>query len=275
MSIEIDAGELVVELANHVKDTSFFHVPFKSINIPDIFVNLGITKFVMIEMAVALVMVALFVPMARKMNTGKLLTGRFWQLIELLLVAMRDYVIVPSIGKKHATPYLPFLWSLFFFILFCNLAGIVPWAGSPTGSISVTVALASCTFAVVLYTGMKLHGGVGFWKGLVPHMDLPKPLGYILVPMLFGIEVLSLLIKHVVLSIRLMANMFAGHLTLAVFLAFISMTAPVFVLWAPVTAGSIAMSVCINFLELFVAFLQAFIFTLLSSIYIGMSIHQH
>ncbi len=271
----IDAEKLVSDLAGHVKDTESFHFPFWHPAIPEVLIQFGITKFVIIELAVLVVMALLFIPLAVKIKGGRPIQGRFWNMIEAVLVFLKEQVIEPSIGKKNAAPYVPFLWALFFFILFCNLAGMVPWAGSPTGSLSITVVLACSTFAVVLFTGMKRHGAGGFWLGLVPHMDLPWPLGYFLKPMLFVIEVASLFIKHIVLSIRLMANMFAGHLILAVLLAFISLTAGTLVLWVPVTIGSIGMSVAVSFLELFVAFLQAYIFTLLSSIYIGMSIHQH
>ena len=93
--------------------------------------------------------------------------------------------------------------------------------------------------------------------------------------MLFVIEILGLFIKHVVLAVRLLANMFAGHLVLAVMLGFIAATADKFVLWVGVTCASVLMSVCLNMLELFVAFLQAYIFMFLSAIFIGMAQHQH
>ncbi len=271
----IDAEKLVSDLASHVKDTESFHFPFWHPQIPETLTQFGITKFVIVEVAVLVVMALLFVPLAVKIRGGKPVRGRFWNMLEAMLVFLKEQVIEPSIGKKNAGPYIPFLWALFFFILFCNLAGMVPWAGTPTGSLSITVVLACSTFAIVLYTGMVRHGASGYWLGLVPHMDLPYGLGYILKPMLFVIEVVSLFMKHIVLSIRLMANMFAGHLILAVLLAFISLTAGSLILWVPVTIGSVALSVAIDFLELLVAFLQAYIFTLLSSIYIGMSIHQH
>lgn len=276
----IDTQKLVNDLASHVKDTDGFHFPFWHPELPDWLTKgfaeggLGVTKFVVIEFGVLFVMAALFIPLAVRVRGGQTVKGRFWNMIETMLVFLKEQVIEPSIGKKDAGPYVPYLWGLFFFILFCNLAGMVPWGGTPTGSLSITVVLATSTFAVVVYTGMKRHGASGYWLGLVPHMDLPWPLGYILKPMLFVIEVVALFIKHIVLSIRLMANMFAGHLILAVFLAFISLTAGM-MLWYPVAIGSIGMSVCISFLELFVAFLQAYIFTLLSALYIGMSIHQH
>ena len=98
----------------------------------------------------------------------------------------------PAIGQHDADRFLPFLWTMFFFILFCNLLGMVPWAGSPTGSLSVTAALAVITFCAVVGTGMAKFGPVGFWRSLVPHMELPGVLGFLLMPMIFVIEVVGL-----------------------------------------------------------------------------------
>jgi len=152
----------------------------------------------------------------------------------------------------------------------------VPWMGSPTGALSVTGALAMCAFAMTVGTGMRAHGGAGFWTGLVPQMELPGPMAIFLKPMLFVIEVVGLLIKHSVLAVRLLANMFAGHLVLAVIVSFITATAHTLViLWLGVTVSSLGGAVAISLLELFVAFLQAYIFTFLSALFIGMAIHQH
>jgi len=268
-------SDLVTELAGHVKDAPFFHFPGEThVMLPKI-LGVQVTKFMVIEVAAAALMFAVFVPMALKLRAGKPLKGRFWNLMEVFLLYMRDLVIVPSIGKKHAGPFVPYLWTLFFFVLFCNLGGMIPWCGSPTGSLSVTGALALCSFGIVVLTGMKFHGAKGYWLGLVPHMDLPGAIAVFLKPMLFFIEIAGLVIKHVVLAVRLMANMFAGHLVLAVFMAFIPMTAGIILVWIPVTLGSVTMSVCLSLLELFVAFLQAYIFTFLTALFIGMSVHQH
>ncbi len=271
----MSGGLDIAELAGHVKDANGFHFPGGvHWDIPSIF-GFQPTKFMVIELIAALAMCAIFMPLAVKLKTGKPLKGRFWNMVEVFLLYLRDQVIVPSIGKKHAGPFVPYLWTLFFFLLFCNLCGMIPWMGSPTGALSVTAVMAATTFAMVVYVGTKFHGVTGYWLGLVPHMDLPAAIGVVLKPMLFGIEVAGLLIKHIVLAVRLMANMFAGHLVLAVFLAFIPMTAGMILVWIPVTIGSVTMSVCLSMLELFVAFLQAYIFTFLSALFIGMSVHQH
>lgn len=272
-------GELidVNEVAAHVCDLDCFHLPKflgGHIELP-VICGVQITKFMVIELVVALIMLLLFIPLAQKIKTGKPVRGRFWNLLEVFLLYMRDKVFYPSIGKKNAKPYIPFLWTLFFFILFCNLGGMLPWCGSPTGSLSVTAVLAVITYLVVIGGGMARQGVFKYWIHQVPKMDLPGPLAIFLKPMIFAIEVIGNIIKHIVLSIRLLANMFAGHVVLAVFLAFISGTAGILWLWTVATAGSLCMSLALSCLELFVAFLQAYIFTFLAALFIGMAQHQH
>ena len=275
-------GSLVEQLAGHVKDSAEFHFPWGTLEIPSFLTSLGMTKYILIEMGVATLMCAIFIPMASRVRGGQPAKGRFWNMIELFLAYLKDQVIVPSIGSaKDAAPYIPYLWTLFFFILFCNLAGLLPWMGSPTGAFTVTLTLALLTLVLVTATGLLRHGAVGFWVGMVPHIEGkvgPINIATVLAPILFALEVFSFFVKHCTLCIRLMANMFGGHLMLAVFLAFIPMSAlsawAVYI-WLPVTLLSVAASIAISFLELLVAFLQAYIFTFLTSVYIGMAIHQH
>jgi F-type H+-transporting ATPase subunit a len=123
---------------------------------------------------------------------------------------------------------------------------------------------------------MTKFGPVKFWTGMVPHMELPAILAVFLKPMLFVIEVLGLAIRHSVLAVRLLANMFAGHLVLAVIVGFIAASAnTILILWLGVTIGSILGATALSLLELFVAFLQAYIFAFLSALFIGMAVHQH
>ncbi len=274
------SGELVNmgELVEHVSDTSSYHLPqfLGHFDLPAIG-GLTLTKGMVVEVFAAVMMAALFIPLAVKMASGKPVRGRFWNLLEVFLTYLRNEVIIPSIGKKEADRFTPFLWSLFFFVLFCNLAGLLPWFGSsPTGSLATTAVLAVSVFVVLLFAGMKKFGVVGFWLGQVPKVDLPFMLSVTLKPMLFVIEVIGLFIKHVVLAIRLLANMFAGHLVIAVIMGFIpALAAGSVFLWGGVTVVSVVVCVCLYMLEIFVAFLQAYIFVFLASIYIGMAQHQH
>lgn len=274
------SGELVNmgELVEHVSDTSSYHLPYflGRFDLPAIG-GFTLTKGMVVEVVVAILMIVLFVPLASKIKSGKPVRGCFWNLLEVFLLYLRNEVIVPSIGKRDADRFTPFLWTLFFFILFCNLAGLAPWFGSsPTGSLATTAVLAVSVFITLIFSGMKKFGIVGFWLGQVPKMELPKALAIFLKPMLFVIEILGLFIKHIVLAVRLLANMFAGHLVMAVILGFISaLSASGVVLWGGVTIASVCICVALNVLELFVAFLQAYIFMFLASIYIGMAQHQH
>lgn len=290
-------------LIEHVKDAEYFHVP-KIVsggsghwNIPQVAegvdplpVGIGfepvdnliekggfdfhLTKFMVIEVIAAVIICVLFIRLAGKIRTGGAPRGKFWNFFEAMILFIRDQVARPAIGKHDADKFLPFVWSLFFFILLCNLLGLVPWLGSPTGALAVTGMMAFITFVAVLIAGSAKLGLVGFWKNLVPHMGLPLPLAIPLIPMIFLIEVLGLLIKHFVLSVRLLANMMAGHLVVGVIIAFIGASATSLA-WFGVMPASLFGATAINLLELFVAFLQAYIFAFLASLFIGMAVHPH
>jgi len=180
------------------------------------------------------------------------------------------------LAKHDGDRFVPLLLTLFFFVLGCNLLGMVPWAGSPTASFSVTLALAGVTLATVVVAGMAKFGFLGFFGNQVPSMDLPLPLAILLKPMIFAIEMLGLLIKHMILAVRLLANMVAGHLVLLGIMGLISTAATYSMgMWATVTGISVVSCTLFSVLELFVAFLQAYIFTFLSALFIGASVHQH
>jgi F-type H+-transporting ATPase subunit a len=239
-----------------------------------------ITKFMILEVVAAVICVIIFTWLAHKIAKGGAPKGRSWNFFETFLVFLRDEVAEPAIGHHDAHKFLPFIWTIFFFVLGCNLLGMLPWLGSPTGSLAVTGALALVAYCVTVGAGMVKMGPVGFWIGQVPHMDLPLPLAILLKPMIFFIEVMGLGIKHFVLAVRLLANMFAGHMVLSVILAFVgaigiwagSYANPLF--WG-VSLASVFGAVCLSLLELFVAFLQAYIFAFLASLFIGMAVHPH
>lgn len=236
--------------------------------------NLRFTKYMALELVAAMVLVAIFVPLARRVRSGAPPRGRFWNLLEVMVVFIRDQVARPTVGSHDANRYTPFLLTIFFFILGCNLLGLVPWAGSPTGALATTGTLALITFVTVVLAGMTKLGPVHYWIRLVPQMDLPLAIGIVLWPMIFLIEILGLLIRHFVLAMRLLANMMAGHVVLAVIVAFIGASAGTLAFYGVVPA-SILGSVALNLLELFVAFLQAYIFVFLAGLFIGMAVHPH
>ena len=140
-----------------------------------------------------------------------------------------------------------------------------------TSNINVTAVLAIVTLGTVILAGVKELGAAGYVKNIVPHLDVPPVMKAFLWPLMFVIEVAGLLIKHVVLAVRLFANMLAGHIVLAVILGFILQAGGIFVYL--VTPASIAGVVALSLLELFVAFLQAYIFTFLASLFMGMALH--
>ena len=290
-------------LMGHVKDATYFEVPQfieadRHLTIPQPFqleqpiiaanpkhhleaFDLKITKFMVLELVVVVLLILIFVPIAARMTGGKRPRGKFWNFFEAMLVYLRDSVIRPAIAHDphhyhEADKFLPFLWTMFFFVLGCNLMGMLPWMGTATGALASTSALAILTLVVVLGAGMANLGPVGFWLNHVPPMDIPgpKPIGWLMKCLIFVLEVTGLLIRHFVLSVRLLANMFAGHLVLAVILAFIAVTAGSLIWWG-VMPASILGGVALSLLELFVAFLHAYIFTFLSALFIGMGMHEH
>ncbi len=199
----------------------------------------------------------------RKTREGKAPSG-FGNGLEALVLYLRNEVIIPNVGP-HGNAYVPYLLTLFFFILFANLLGLVPYGSTATGNISVTATLAIVTFFVIEIAGMKAQGKayfntIVFW----PH-DMSLGMKLFISPILTPIEIVGKLTKPFALAIRLFANMTAGHVVL---LALISLIFT-FGSWLLVPLP-ILMAIGISFLELFVAFLQAFIFTLLSTVFIGL-----
>lgn len=280
-------------LLEHVNDATYFEAP-RSLgghwNIPDIlgaessplWVMKGqtiltgrVTKFMLLELAAFVLLVVVFAWLARRVRTGDRPTGRAWNLLETFVVFIRDEIARPAIGSKDANRFLPFLLTLFFFILTLNLFGMIPMLGSATGSISVTLAFALLTFLVVVGSGMKKMGVIGFLKAQVPHIDLPIYLAVVLIPGIWLIEMFGLLVKHMVLAIRLFANMFAGHLVLAVFIGFIGVVWTSGWLFYGIGPVSFLAALALSLLELFVAFLQAYLFTFLSALFIGSAQHAH
>ncbi|MDR1493550.1 MAG: F0F1 ATP synthase subunit A [Planctomycetaceae bacterium] len=277
----MNMAEITEHIVHHVKDPKTIEYGFGEIVLPSFNTPFGtfqLTRYMLIEVLVAVILLVLFVPLARAVKNGKPPKGRIFNMLEAMLLYFRDEVVRPAIGdKKTADRFLPYIWTLFFFVLTCNLFGLVPFLGSPTGSLAITAVMACSTFIVVIGSGMRKFGVIGYWAGQVPHMDIPFGLGYILKPMIFVIEVFGLLVKHFVLAIRLLANMFAGHTVIAVFLSFVVMREVVVhtYLWVPVAGASIGMIIFMNMLELLVAFLQAYIISFLSALFIGMAVHQH
>ena len=183
---------------------------------------------------------------------------------EALVLYMRNEVILPNVGP-HGNGYVPFLLTLFFFILFANMLGLVPYGATATGNISVTATLAIVTFIVIEVAGMKAQGKkyintILFWPD-----DMSLGMKLFISPILTPIEIIGKFTKPFALAIRLFANMTAGHVVLLALISLIFTFGSWFLVPVPVLMG-----IGISVLELFVAVLQAFIFTLLSSVFIGL-----
>ena len=236
-----------------------------------------ISKFMILELVACILLAAVFIRLAQKIRKGAIARGGLWNMAEAFLEYLRDYVARPAIGAHDADRFVPLLWTMFFFILTLNLFGMVPWAGSPTASLSVTFALALVTFATVLVSGIRRFGPVGFWLNFVPPLDLPLLVRLPIQIMVLAIEVLGLAIRHGVLAVRLLANMVAGHLVLLAILGLIAIAAASSATgqWWLVTVIAVVGSAMLSLLELFVAFLQAYVFTFLSALFIGAAIHHH
>jgi len=194
----------------------------------------------------------------------------FRAMIEIVVLFLRDEVVVPNMGHKGAA-YLGYFSTLFFFILIMNLIGLVPFGATATGNLAVTGGLALTTFALINFSGIKEQGLFAYFSHMVPK-GIP---GWLYLPM-FVIELLGLFIKTAALCIRLFANMIAGHIVILVFISFIfifgSFGVAVGLGVAPVSVGLVLFTLL---LELLVAFLQAYVFAMLTAIFTGAAMHPH
>jgi F-type H+-transporting ATPase subunit a len=243
-------------LEHHLLDHVFFRLPAVG------GLALPISKHVIMMWISSALIFSLFIPIAVVVRSGR--RNLAVSLVEGFVVFIRDEIVIPNIGEE-GRKYLPYFLSIFVFILFTNLLGLIPYGATATGNIAVTTALALCTLAMINIAGMREQGALHYLKGLVPH-GMPVWL----LPLMYPIEILGLLTKSFALCIRLFANMIAGHIVFLAFLALIFLFGSVWV--APL---SVAAALGINMLELFVALLQAYIFTLLSAIFIGGAVHSH
>ena len=207
--------------------------------------------------------------MASRAEAGRT-RGKRHNLIEALVLFIRNEVVMPNVGHG-GEKFAPFVVTLFFFILFSNLLGLIPYGSTATASFSVTVALALMTFFVVELGGLIAMGPRHYWHTIwfVPQGMHPVA-GNLMAFALMPIELAGKIARPFALAVRLMANMTAGHIVLLAIISLIFVFGSWFILPFPVL-----MAVAITFLELFVSFLQAFIFAMLTSVFIGLVRHAH
>jgi len=226
--------------------------------------DLSITKSVLGILIAGLLMILFFGSLARSYKKGPIPTG-LGRVLEPLVLYVRDEIARPNIGEKKYKRFMPFLLTVFFFIWILNLLGLTPLGFNVTGNIAVTLCLALFTFFIVQFSGNKSYWGHIFWMPGVPVL-----MKIILAP----IEVLGMFTKPFSLTVRLFANITAGHF---VVMSLIAMMITMKQAFTPVgsTSVSLLLTSFIMVIELLVAFLQAFIFTMLSSLFIGMAVEDH
>ena len=253
-------------ILHHVLDGNYLDfTPFGKIYLPEIHlfgIDLSLTRHVIFMWLAVIILILVFIKVSKSYKKSLVPKG-VSNFVEVLIMFVKDEIAKPTIGKGHER-FLPYLLTVFFFILTCNFLGLIPFGSTATSNISVTATLAIISFIVIQLGGMMKNGPLGYFKGLIPH-GVPAWL----IPIMFIVEILGLFTKPFALAIRLFANMTAGHIVILALLGLIFILKTVVVI--PV---SVAFALFIYLLEILVSLIQAYIFTMLSSLFIGMAVHQ-
>lgn len=231
------------------------------IKLPTVYgVDLSITNHILWMWIVAAMLIAAFWVAFRK---PALVPRGLANALESLVAYIRDDVIIPNLGHD-ARAYAPYLLTAFFFIMLCNLVGLAPYGATATGNIAVTGTMAILTFLVVQIAGVRKHGFFGYLATFSPP-GIPFLLKFIMVP----VEVISMITKHFALAIRLFANMIAGHITILALMSIIF----IFKNWF-ISPFPLAIILFSAILEVLIALIQAYVFTILSAVFIGASVAE-
>ena len=289
-----NAGEVIIE---HVSNSSLDH---PIIELPTVLgINFSVTKHVLMLWLVAVLLFVVFTWSTRKyLKQERPIPTGFMNALEAIVQFIRDSIVLPNVGPRFLNTWTPLILTLFFFILTANTIGLIPLLDAvgvidrvilhtdqeslvnrvlhggttATANFNVTAALASITFFCIIMAGAKAHGFLQHWKNMVPH-GLAWPLYFILVP----IEVMSLFVKPFALTMRLAANMTGGHIAILAILSFVFIFSELFQsFWAGVGVGALVavpLAVGISALEIIVVLVQAYVFTLLTAVFIGMAIN--
>lgn len=291
-----NAGETIIE---HVANSPIDH---PLIHLPTVFgIDMSVTKHVLMLWIVATILfVGVTLIVRRYLRQERLVPGRAMMALEAVVEFTRDTIVQPNVGSKWVMTWTPLVLTLFLFIFLANLVGIIPvfdvlallnhtvihapeesfltqvthGGVTATGNFNVTAALATITFFAIIVAGSRAHGFVKHWKNMIPH-GLPWPIYFILIP----IEVMGMFVRPFALTMRLAANMTGGHIAILAILSFVFIFAELFSS-AAVGIGvgtvlSLPLAVGISALELIVILVQAYVFTLLTAVFIGMAIHAH
>ena len=266
---EHGGGNLFTELLHHIQDSHELELPFLHIQLPHfhpivlagVTIDLSITKHV-VFLWLAAFLLCLFVIIAARRNARRMVPAGFGTMVEVFVVFVRDEIVVPNMGQQGVR-YMPYLLTTFFYILTMNLLGLIPYGASATGNVSVTAGLAIIAFIMIQASAIKAQGLGHYLKHLTGGVH------WALWPIMIPIEILGLFTKAFALCIRLFANMTGGHIVI------VSLIGLIFLFKSPIIAvAPIGFAVGINFLELFVAVLQAYIFTMLTSLFMGLGMQS-
>ena len=271
----LDGSELEFEILGRGFVITLPH--FEPVNIGGLTIDLSPTKHVVFMFLAALLCLLVFIPIGRAMRdkyTDRAPSG-LANAMEALIIYFRDEVVRRNIGHG-ADAYTGYILTLFFFILFMNLLGLMPFGSTATGNFMVTGALALMTFVVVEISGMRTLGFKGYMRTIFYAPPGLPPIGQAaLLVILTPVEFLGKLTKPFALMIRLFANMMAGHTLVLSLLGFIFLFAGIGPAKWLVAGSSVLIVIAIMALEVFVAFLQAYIFAMLSAVFIGLIRHAH
>ena len=288
-------------IIHHVSNSDISHPLY---HIPRLFgIDFSVTKHVLMLWIVALLIgIAVIIPVRKFLSSKKTAPSGWMNGIEAIVQFIRDSIVKPNVGPKWVMTWTPFVLTLFFFILFANGIGMVPifdvlgafnrfvldvpasdsnnminnllhGGVTATGNFNVTSGLATITFFSIMVAGTMAHGFINHWKNLAPH-GLAWPIYIILIP----IELMGLFVKPFALTMRLAANMTGGHIALLALLSLMAIFGEMFhstIAGVGVAFVSIPISVAISALEIIVVLVQAYVFTLLTSVFVGMAINVH
>ncbi len=272
-----DIGKVILE---HTADSHVIELPFGTEihlpgpwYIPGTHIDISLTKHV-VYMLLAAVLVFLTIWFAgrqvqKRQREGKGPQG-FGAAVEAIVLFVRDDVAIANIGHGGAK-FVPYIETLFFFILYCNLLGLLPWGATPTGNLAVTGALALMAFLVIEISGFRALGPKGYLKTIVMVPAGMTGVGAVVMAVIMTpVELIGKIVKPFALCLRLFANMTAGHFVILSLLGLIFLFANWFI-----AGGTVLFVLFMMCLELLVAFLQAYIFALLTSVFIGLMQHEH
>ena len=235
-------------------------------------IDFSITRHFVFVLLASTIVLIIFLRLAGRYKRGigreTAPRGLFQNLFETLIIFVRDDVARPNLGDEHYKKFLPYLLTVFFFILICNMLGLVPFGATATANLMITAVLATFTFFLTQLNGSKDH-----WKHVFWPPDMPILVKFLLIPT----EIMGLFTKPIALAIRLFANMTAGHLVILSLIGLIFTFGGLFgpIAGYGVAPVSIAFTLFVYLLEILIAFIQAYIFTILSALFIGMAVAEH